>query len=75
MARTDRVRVAIHLPGRGNEAHEYEYCPISERGVDSNCPLDGERCRFGLTEIVTPPTCPMRTGVVEMTFSLLRGEE
>ena len=81
MGLRNMVRAAIHIPGQGNNAHEFEYCPIMdhhhyERNI---CPIGGGECKFGLTEITPPKTCPLRSpGVsnddvqtIEMEFSIV----
>ncbi len=75
------VRVEIDLPGQGEEAHEFGYCPMSHHGTHLpdgggwSCPIRGGACRFGLTETEPPQACPMRSGsgtmVVTMKFSLV----
>jgi hypothetical protein len=66
----DKVRVDIEIPGQGKEAHEYEYCPLTERGNGGCCPIGGGTCKFGLTEISPPATCPLKAGTVKMQFSI-----
>lgn len=75
----ENVRVWIHLPGRGREAHEYEHCLIMRHGENRTCPIGGGLCNYGLTEISPPQQCPMRSGkfknVVTMKFSIVDRKE
>lgn len=68
------TRVYISIPGRGNQAHEYEHCPILQHGSNDVCPLGGGICRFGLTEISPPEGCPMGKlgGEVTMKFNIVK---
>ena len=71
----ENIRVLVHVPGEGKEAHEYEYCPLSEvragarsikekpwPDVKTWCRIKNIVCNFGLTEITPPDECPMRSG-------------
>jgi hypothetical protein len=70
-----RIRVGIDVPGRGKEAHEYEYCPIHAAfNFGERCPLGAEICKYGLTDIAPPQTCPMKLNAVLMEFSIVDGE-
>ncbi len=65
-----KVRVEINVPGVGDEAHEYEFCPISIYG-HGRCLFIEKECKFGLTEIAPPPICPMRINFLNMRFSVV----
>ncbi len=64
------VRVETRVPGVGWQIEEFNGCPLSllEPG---RCPLLGNKCNFGLTEIRPPSCCPMRIGKVYMTYRLV----
>ena len=70
MSEITKIRVEINIPGQGEEAHEFEYCPIWE--TNSTCKLGKLPCKYGLTMIDVPQACPLRIGTVEMKFSRLR---
>ena len=67
-----RVRADVRVPGQGDEAHEAEHCYLSLIGDSDDCPIGGGVCRFGLTEIVVPNTCPLRLNAVHISLSLIR---
>ena len=74
------IRVEIRIPGVGYEAHEYESCPImAASDFDGVCPLNGIECRYGLTMVEPPETCPL--GPIEeggedvmMRFNIVDGK-
>ena len=63
------IRVEIAVGGEGNEAHEYEHCPLGGSG-GSGCRLRNIDCRYGLTEIHPPIGCPLRLGA-KMNFTIV----
>ncbi len=71
----ERVRADIHVPGQGNESHEAEYCYLSHHSDGDDCPIGGGGCRFGLTEIKVPETCPLRLSPVVIRLSRLSASE
>ena len=65
-----RVRIEIIKAGQGEEAHEYDHCPISIGRSGFDCPLGAGECRYGLTEVEPPVGCPIEKGLL-MKFKLI----
>ena len=61
MSKIKIIRTEIRKPGQGDEAHEYEHCPLKEQGT---CRLYGLNCDYGLTEIDVPSFCAMKIGEI-----------
>ncbi len=57
-----RIRLEIVCPGQGEEAHEYEHCPVMPMmGMNRECPLGAGQCNFGPSEVEVPLTCPLKS--------------
>ncbi len=70
MSEEKKIRVEMYNPGVGREAHEWEHCPIMKPEHHDICPIGGGVCKYGLTEIEPPKSCPIRNGL-EMKFTLV----
>ena len=70
----NKIRVEINIPGEGDEAHEYEHCPIyfAVDRVHNICPLRPISCVFGLTTVSPPDLCPLRSSGVKMKFKIVK---
>lgn len=73
MSKEAKIRIEIHVPGQGNQSHEFEYCELWE--APTRCRIDGPPCTYGLTEIDVPGCCPLRNGTVEIKVRRLPPEE
>lgn len=67
----DLIRIEISRPGHDAVVQELDSCPIIRRDKSDDCPLTGSRCRYGLTDITPPPTCPMKQGTITIRFSII----
>jgi hypothetical protein len=74
---SQRIRVAVDVPGVGVEYHEWDYCPIRLRFGDreNTCPFMPLKCHYGLTEIKVPGPCPIKLGTLRMDFILVEETE
>lgn len=70
-----KIRIDLRIEGVGEEAHEYQHCPISmATGSGDKCPLTMNDCRYGLTEVEVPIDCPMKGGKeLLMRFTAIKG--
>ncbi|MEE8423869.1 MAG: hypothetical protein V3S49_04955 [Thermodesulfobacteriota bacterium] len=62
MSKAKTIRIEIDKPGEGSEAHEFDCCPLKERG--DYCRLYGKICNYGLTEIDIPAFCSLHCGEI-----------
>ena len=69
------IRADIRVPTQGNETREAEYCYLYKYLNNDHCPVGGGVCRFGLTEIEVPETCPLRTGAITIVLSVVGKEK
>lgn len=67
MTVSKKIRIEITKSGVGEEAHEYDYCPIAENGI---CRLENVICKYGLTEGEPPYICPINRGLT-LKFKLV----
>lgn len=69
MSKIAKVRIEIDVPGQGNQSHEFEYCQLW-KPMDI-CRIDGPPCKYGVTEIDVPKSCPLRSGTVNIKIRRL----